>query len=176
MEIVIVLLISLLTAIFIALPFFLNAWKPARSGKEEGTPVDPLLERFRVLEGRKESLYSAIRDIDLDHGLGKLTEGDYQELRQKYRAEAASVLKEIDALTKDSAITDVDSQIEAEIMNERAPHPGGSEEEEIESEILRARKGSITEFSAPGNQNCPECGHRLSGGDVYCSKCGAKLK
>lgn len=177
MEIVIALVISGLTALFIALPFFLNKGGSAgrNTGELENLPPDPALERFNTLQVQKESLYSAIRDIDFDFGLGKLTAEDYEELRQKYRIEAASVLKDIDNITNDSGTATLDSEIEAEIKKSRGVENTVSEEDEIENEILRARKPAQSEFTARTTISCPDCGHESLQDDLFCSKCGAKL-
>ena len=75
--------------------FFLYKDGDARQDREglDNLPPDPALERINALQNQKESLYSAIRDIDFDYGLGKLSKEDYEELRLKYRVEAASVLQ-----------------------------------------------------------------------------------
>lgn len=174
MEIVTALIISGLTALFIALPFFLKTRNSAKDFEEEST-VDPVLERLKALEGQKESLYSAIRDIDLDYGLGKLTQDDYDELRRKYREEAASVLKEIDGITKDAGASDLDAEIEAEIRSTRAGAQQSSEEDEIEKEISLARKNAHSGFSAAIVASCPGCGNEIHEDDLFCSKCGEKL-
>lgn len=128
-----------------------------------------------MLEVQKDSLYSAIRDIDLDHGLGKLTQEDYDDLRRKYRLEAASVLKEIDSITNSSGLQDLDSEIEAEISKSRTTATESSLEDEIEKEISSARTGQPSVFSAPASLSCPACGSEINADDLFCSKCGEKL-
>lgn len=172
MEIVTALVISGLTALFIALPFFLG--RRDDGSNDNKTSSHPALKRLEALQGRKESLYSAIRDIDLDYGLGKLTVEDYEELRQKYRFEAASVLKEIDAITQGSG--ELDAVIEDEIQKARGVSSRNSEEDEIEMEVLRARAPARAEFSARTKLICPKCGHESLQHDLFCSKCGVKLK
>lgn len=174
MEIVIALIISALTAVFIALPFFLNRGRN-NSDFEDEVAKDPVLERLRLLEGRKESLYSAIRDIDLDFGLGKLTKEDYDELRRKYRAEAAVVLRQIDGITEGSGAQELDAEIEAEIKKSRGAPTTSPQEDDIEKEILAARKSAPSEFSPPSSPGCPGCGSEIKHEDLFCSKCGAKL-
>lgn len=174
MEIVTALIISGLTALFIALPFFLNSKKSSSDFDEEITE-DPVLRRLRMLEVQKDSLYSAIRDIDLDHGLGKLTKEDYDDLRRKYRLEAAEVLKEIDSITNQEGSQNLDSEIEAEISKSRTKAHGKSIEDEIEQEVSRARVGQPSVFSAPASLSCPACGSTISADDIFCSKCGEKL-
>ncbi|HEB13081.1 MAG TPA: zinc ribbon domain-containing protein [Actinobacteria bacterium] len=55
----------------------------------EETPLQPLLVR-------KDSIYSAISELEFDYTTGKLSIDDYNDLREKYAMQAAEVLKEID--------------------------------------------------------------------------------
>lgn len=55
----------------------------------EETPLQPLLVR-------KDLIYSAIKELEFDFNTGKLSEDDYQDLREKYAMQAAEVLKDID--------------------------------------------------------------------------------
>src|SRR3990172_4533239 len=48
------------------------------------------------LQDRKETIYAAIKDIEFDYQMGKLSEEDFKALRQQYKEEAVSLLKEID--------------------------------------------------------------------------------
>ncbi|HEB12850.1 MAG TPA: zinc ribbon domain-containing protein [Actinobacteria bacterium] len=57
----------------------------------EETPLQPLLVR-------KDLIYSAIKELEFDYNTGKLSNDDYNDLREKYATQAAEVLKEIDDL------------------------------------------------------------------------------
>jgi hypothetical protein len=48
------------------------------------------------LELRKESKYAEIRDAEADFQAGKLSSPDYRELDRTLRAEAITILEEID--------------------------------------------------------------------------------
>jgi hypothetical protein len=50
------------------------------------------------LEAAKESKYREIRDAELDHRTGKLSEGDFAALDAELRGEAIALLRRIDAL------------------------------------------------------------------------------
>lgn len=49
-------------------------------------------------QARKEEIYAAIRDIDFDYRMGKLSQEDYSTLREQYKGEAINLMKKIDAL------------------------------------------------------------------------------
>jgi hypothetical protein len=54
--------------------------------------------RLRDLLSAKEATYTALREIEFDHMMRKLSDADFQTLRSQYRAQAVRLLKEIDSL------------------------------------------------------------------------------
>ena len=68
---------------------------PLRSGArpEEGEDADRA-----ALEAAKEAKYREIRDAELDHRMGKLSEEDWRALDSSLRAEAIEILRRIDDL------------------------------------------------------------------------------
>jgi hypothetical protein len=48
------------------------------------------------LEAAREAKYREIRDADLDHRTGKLSDEDYASLDESLRAEAVEILRELD--------------------------------------------------------------------------------
>jgi hypothetical protein len=50
------------------------------------------------LEARKEAKYREIRDAELDHRMGKLSEPDWREIDRELRGEAMEILRAIDKL------------------------------------------------------------------------------
>jgi hypothetical protein len=59
-----------------------------------------LLEETRLEELRaaKEAKYREIRDAELDHRMGKLSERDWKGVDNELRGEAIEILRELDAL------------------------------------------------------------------------------
>ncbi|MEM7008367.1 MAG: zinc ribbon domain-containing protein [Thermodesulfobacteriota bacterium] len=156
-------IITLLAALYIVLPFFLKK-------KEDGNinsiqePLDSISEKLIALHNKKETLYSAIRDIDFDYGLGKLSKDDYEELNNKYQTQAASVLKEIDEIEQETGFGELDKELEQEILAYR-----DTSDENLEKEISSFRASKVVSLY------CTQCGSEYSETDLYCSKCGAKL-
>jgi hypothetical protein len=54
--------------------------------------------RREALEAAKEAKYREIRDCELDFRMGKLSREDYERTDGELRAQAISILKDIDAL------------------------------------------------------------------------------
>jgi NADH pyrophosphatase NudC (nudix superfamily) len=166
LEIILALVIALLAALFISMPFF---FKRKTAGGDEYFP-DPRAEKSKELGSRKDSLLTAIKDIEFDYGLGKLSREDYEELHGKYRSEAAGLLKEIESLGAEAEGGYED--LEREIRAQRGKFVSSYDDEELEKEILRAREASWNEGP---ERFCPKCGSGRAQDDQFCSKCGAKL-
>ena len=58
--------------------------------------VDPAAPDVAELEAAREAKYRELRDAELDHSTGKLSDGDYEELDRNLRAEAIEILRALD--------------------------------------------------------------------------------
>ena len=54
--------------------------------------------RRAELEAAKEAKYREIRDAELDHRMGKLSDADWRATDRELRAEAIEILRELDKL------------------------------------------------------------------------------
>jgi membrane protein implicated in regulation of membrane protease activity len=63
-------------------------------------PADPAREDSRRtdLEAAKQAKYREIRDAELDHRMGKLSDADWRAVDRELRAEAAEILRRLDEL------------------------------------------------------------------------------
>lgn len=167
MEKVFITVIAIGAAVFVALPFFK---KKIEIISQEAGSQNPVEEGLRRLNSEKESVYSALKEIDFDYGMGKLSKEDYDELENKYKAQAVALLKEIDSIVGKTYILDLDEEIEKEIRAIRKTEL--TDDEEIEKEIIKARQSLVFENS---RSICSVCGNEYRSGDSFCSKCGARL-
>ncbi|RMF94135.1 MAG: zinc ribbon domain-containing protein [Nitrospinota bacterium] len=110
---------------------------------------DRLLAMYEDLLAEKEGIYAALKEIEFDRDLGKLSQEDYLALKQHYEEKAVAVLRTLDEL---SPVQDVS--------------------EEIEREIAAFRRQSL---SASPAHHCPQCGNPYQQGDKFCAHCGHKL-
>jgi hypothetical protein len=98
MTVLIAIVIVALVAAFVLVPL--------RRGPGEAETVsteDPVLAD---LEAQKAAKYREIRDTELDHAQGKLTEDEFKRQEAELRAEAIELLKRIDAHTHRAADDD----------------------------------------------------------------------
>jgi membrane protein implicated in regulation of membrane protease activity len=77
-----------LVALVVALPL-------RRGGEEERHES----ARRAELEAAKEAKYREIRDAELDHQMGKLSDEDWRAVDRELRGEAIVILRDLDSLT-----------------------------------------------------------------------------
>jgi hypothetical protein len=65
-----------------------------RRGEEERREAT----RIEELAAAKEAKYREIRDAELDHRMGKLSERDWRSVDRELRGEAIEILRELDRL------------------------------------------------------------------------------
>ena len=112
------------------------------------------LENLKI---EKEEIYSAIKEMEFDHKMGKLSEADYHTLKDRYRAKAISSLKGMDELEgKKGFSRDIGNEIEKEVSALRRGRGKGA-----------PKRGEVL--------FCTQCGKRRPPGDRFCSSCGTKL-
>ncbi|HKP90298.1 MAG TPA: hypothetical protein VJT75_10015 [Thermoleophilaceae bacterium] len=58
----------------------------------------PDAARREALEAAKEAKYREIRDADLDHRMGKLSDEDHRDTDRELRRQAIEILRELDEL------------------------------------------------------------------------------
>ena len=85
---------ALAAVILLALAWFVTAPLRRASGAADGDETeDPDLAE---LEARKQVKYREIRDAEMDRAQGKLSESDFARQDAELRAEAITILKELD--------------------------------------------------------------------------------
>jgi hypothetical protein len=91
MEVVLAILILACLVLFVVAP--LRRSRAVEELREEALD-DPTIAD---LEARKEAKYREIRDAELDHAQGKLSDSDWARADAQLRREAIEILKELDA-------------------------------------------------------------------------------
>jgi hypothetical protein len=143
MNMVIILLMGLGLVILVAEPL-VRPPAPWQSGNDE-----PELERLAL---QKETLYTAIRDLDFDYQTGKVDQGDYAELRQHLEGEALQVLRRLDEVDPLAGLDD-----------------------ELERQILAVRQSRSEAQVGAAAGVCPGCHSPLQGDENFCPACGRHL-
>lgn len=91
----------ILVVLLLAVVWLVSA--PLRNGSRGAAPpgaeqqiADPM--RGVDLEAARDAKYREIRDAELDHQTGKLSDDDYEAIDSTLRAEAVELLHELDTL------------------------------------------------------------------------------
>jgi hypothetical protein len=140
----ILLLIAVSVVIFVGEPLIRRSIPSALAG----TP-DHTLEQLTL---QKETLYTAIRDLDFDFHTGKVDQKDYTNLRQRLEDEALQVLHQLDDA---DPLVGLDSELERQILT------------------FRQRTSSTLHSTSP--ITCPGCAATLEGRENFCPSCGQQL-
>lgn len=90
-EFVVVLAILAVVVVFVTVPLRRTSAAGTRASSET---VNQLAE----LEAAREAKYREIRDAELDHRTGKLSDEDYEAVDGALRAEAMEILRSLDRL------------------------------------------------------------------------------
>ena len=128
-------LVGILAVYLVLRPIFF----PPRANAAPAEPMDPE-------ETPKGVALTALKEIEFDRETGKLSDADYEALKQKYTAAALDALR---AEERTAAPTDVEAMIAARVRTLRG---------------------------APGVAACSTCGPRPEGDAAFCSTCGRRLQ
>lgn len=122
--------------------------------------VDPLdLDALEDFEDTRSGVaLAALKEIEFDRETGKLSDADYEFLRQKYTLEAVSALRADEA--------DASSDIELEVASRVARL-------QAESASARRCQGCGAQAGA-GARFCPDCGRPFVS-PTACAACGGSL-
>jgi len=158
-EVFIKVILALLAVAFVAYPLL----TPPR---EEDEDLD-LSEDLDELHRRKESTFSAIKELEFDFRTGKLSEEDFRELDARYRTDALELIDAIEEYREDD-LTGATDRAGRGIESESGSHA-----------LIRewAHDDEAMQSSDDGGHEAPcgECGAFVSPAHRFCATCGAAV-
>jgi len=127
-------------------------------------------------EGSHKDALAAIRDLDFDFQIGKVTQEDYETLRAQLVVKAAEYLQ-----TKKQEDEKIEEMIRARLQAVKS----SAKCEKCGGEIRPQDHycptcGTVVKNQTPSNipapQNtCPGCGKSVKDADLFCTGCGTRL-
>lgn len=160
LELILAVIIVLGVLAFIAYPLI-------KTPPEDRTETPPALDG---LLSQRDAAYDAIRDLDFDFQMGKLSQSDYSTMRERYKGRAAVALEQIDETSRAvTNVSDLDEERIAALRAAKRSQPPA--DDAIEQEIARRRAEKV----AAGVLHCGKCGTPYTTGDAFCAKCGTSL-
>lgn len=114
-------------------------------------------------EEQKRAVLRALKDLEHERALGKVSDDDYAALSARYREEARELLRRVDALA---------------LAAERALGPEGEPAPAAgAAERPKRKRPARAEAKAVGaEQACPACGTSNDADARFCDACGASLR
>ena len=118
-------------------------------------------KRRKELEREKQALLKALKELDFDHQMGKVSDKDFADIGSTYRARAIRVMRQLD-----DAGRDYEAMIEKEVA-ERAKKPT------VDTPHQTATATATATASDPAR--CGKCATKNDVDAEFCKKCGNKL-
>lgn len=152
MEYAVLILIVLMSTLLII-------WPLLKGGISSCNSTSPIEQEILELDIKKDGIYQAIKELEFDLAMGKISQEDFEKMRAQYMFEAIECLKKIDHLHH----TDGD---ETHLHQE-------SLEGKIEEKVPMIEERLNSEKK---ERFCNQCGNRVELRDRFCFYCGAKLR
>lgn len=125
--------------------------------------------RRAPLQARKEAILAEIRALDFDYETEKIPAEDHARRRAELMAQAADLLRQLDALPLNRSLS-IEEQIEAAVAARRAGGASLSTPAAAPPVVTATAAGP-----APTRNFCSQCGVSVTPQDRFCSACGHKL-
>lgn len=172
-----ILALLVLVGLFVSRPFMESRRSFSISAEEH---------ELSSLMAERDSLITALQELDFDHVLGKIPAEDYPNMRTALLGHAADVLRRIDEIEpQKNAASDAESRVEAAIAARRADAsvaklpdsapslvPMYDEDDDLE-DLIAARRAQRKEKSGGF---CPNCGKPVLRSDRFCPSCGKAIR
>lgn len=157
LNVLVVILLSVAVVFYVGYPLIFKREDQTSGGGL--TSVDE--PHLRELLRKKENIYLAIKELEFDYKMGKLSEGDYQQLKERLKRDATLILQHIDEIEVSQYGESLDDQIEKEILAFRKK---------------KKIKVPVSSLEAPSETKCPNCYKLLNLYDKFCSECGTRVQ
>jgi ribosomal protein L40E len=127
--------------------------------------VDATMTRAIVTDRaeRKRRVLRALKDLELEHSIGKIDDADYAEISARYREQAKGILREQDVEIEPlRAKAEAIARAHLEGSAPPAPH-------------LPERSVTLADTPTAKRLPCPKCATSNEPDATFCKKCGTKL-
>jgi hypothetical protein len=159
--------------------FALVSYPLLRPGRSRGDLIATNHRGAEDLLAQRDAAYAAIKELEFEFHLGNLSQGDYEDLRARYRQRAADILRRLDAAEREAAAAHKKAR-------GAKPSRDGGAAEEIERAValLRQQREGKTPATSVGRASrrgraararCSSCNGSVQPGDRFCGHCGARL-
>lgn len=142
-------MLIILAIVISAAALLIVAYPIIAKSRETQLPVTSAQEEIDELLARRDAVFQALRDLNFDHQVGKVTDDDFAVFEANLKESAADTLAAIDQWE-----SSVDQAMSAALDRE-----------------IEIRRAELLD----GARNCPTCGRPALAEDKFCAACGATL-
>ena len=133
------------------------------AGGDLGDETAMLGGRTRAaLERDKGLVLRAIKELEFDHAMGKVADGDFTEIRDRLRARALRLMRQLEGA--DAYRQAIERDLASRVP---AARPGA---------VTPAPKATTADTPTPVGQFCPQCGAAADADARFCRMCGRALE
>lgn len=145
-------LLITLSVLLVVIVLFVLAYPIIQQGRGQAPIAASTLreEALADLLAERDAAFQAIRDLQFDHEVGKLSDADLGLYEAQLKQGAAESLRRLDAWE-----AGVDRSLSQAIERQ-----------------VRARRAALLQGSRP----CPQCGRPVAADDAFCTACGASTR
>ena len=156
------------------------AWPLLNSAKAPAAADGELSPELEELASQRDTAYRAIKELEFEHQLGNLSREDYQALRERYRTEAAGILRQLErARRPEKETVAVRPGAQAQRPPKTAPAPASADEGRTCHACGKSTPAADRFCRHCGTsleRICPACHTPRPSSDLFCGECGARLE
>ena len=159
------------------------AYPVIRRTAAAGPETTSAQETLDELLAQREAGMQALRELNFDHRVGKITDEDFVAFEASLKRNAANTLRALDQWEAEADDV-LDQTLEREIAARRAalstgtiPCPSCGRPASAADKFCASCGASLAEarpVATPAN-TCPKCGRAVEPGDRFCAGCGQSL-
>jgi len=136
----------------------------------------------KALSAKIEQTYENLRELELDHKIGKISNNDYDRLQTGFKKRLSIIVSELNGYGHAHSSKNILSKIEAEALLKRKTSGVSVLEGNTAAEEIFKCPSCIKTIDENSNF-CPECGKKLKctncstiylDDTIFCSNCGEK--
>jgi uncharacterized membrane protein len=125
---------------------------------------------------QKRAVLRALKDLEYERSVGKISEDDYHEYAARYRAEAKRLIQGLEENLTEGR-KQVEAELERRLAKKAAKAPEKTDADADESDEPELESGptsapSEPKQSAPASRDCPACQVKNEPDARFCKACG----
>ena len=128
---------------------------------------------------QKRAVLRALKDLEYERSVGKISEDDYHEYAARYRAEAKRLIQGLEENLAEGR-KQVEAELERRLAKKAAKAPEKADADAAESDEPELESGptsapSEPKQSAPASRDCPACQVKNELDARFCKACGKSM-